>query len=269
MRQAYGSGSFEPEDLAATWLEQLRRWLDEAVSAELPEPNAIVLATADGAGAPGARTVLVKGLDERGLLFFTNLRSRKGRELAVNPRASAVFPWHPIQRQVVVDGLVEPATGGGGGPLLRLATAGLAAGRPGKPPIGARRLTRGARAAARGGCERRPAATGVVGRLLDRAAGGRVLAGPAGPPPRPPAIQGGRRHLDRRAARALVAAARLLQPVLAVGDGLLVAVAPSGRRGRLVGLAVGRGREIAVFLSGLAALSLFGHEPGVPVPMSR
>ena len=111
MRQAYGSGSFEPEDLAATWLEQLRRWLDEAVSAELPEPNAIVLATADGAGAPGARTVLVKGLDERGLLFFTNLRSRKGRELAVNPRASAVFPWHPIQRQVVVDGLVEPATG--------------------------------------------------------------------------------------------------------------------------------------------------------------
>ena len=67
----------------------------------------MVLATADADGRPGARTVLLKGLDERGLVFFTNLRSRKGRELAENPRAALAFSWPSLQRQVVVDGTVE------------------------------------------------------------------------------------------------------------------------------------------------------------------
>jgi len=108
MRRSYRGEPLNESDLAADWLTQLRRWLDEAARAGLPEPNAMVLATAGADGGPGARTVLLKEADERGLAFFTNLGSRKGRELAENPRAALVFPWHPMQRQVVIDGLVEP-----------------------------------------------------------------------------------------------------------------------------------------------------------------
>ncbi len=107
MRRSYRGGSLSESDLASDWLTQLRRWLDEAARAGLPEPNAMVLATAGADGAPGGRTVLLKEADERGLAFFTNLGSRKARELAENPRAALVFPWHPIQRQVVIDGRVE------------------------------------------------------------------------------------------------------------------------------------------------------------------
>ena len=92
-------------DLAPDWLSQFRLWLADA--AELPEPTAMVLATAAADGAPGGRTVLLKGVDERGFAFFTNYGSRKGRELDANPRATLVFPWHPIGRQVIVDGTVE------------------------------------------------------------------------------------------------------------------------------------------------------------------
>ncbi len=95
------------QDLRADWLEQLRAWLQDARTADLSEPEAMVLATADADGRPGARTVLLKGLDERGLVFFSNRGSRKGRELAENPRVAVVFPWYPIRRQVIVDGTVE------------------------------------------------------------------------------------------------------------------------------------------------------------------
>ncbi len=108
MRRDYSDAPLRRTDLAGTWLEQLERWIDEAVRAELPEPNAMVLATADVDGVPSARTVLLKGLNEHGLAFFTNLRSRKGRELDANPRAAAVFPWIDLHRQVIVDGAVEP-----------------------------------------------------------------------------------------------------------------------------------------------------------------
>ena len=108
MRRPYERGQLAEDDLAPTWLEQLHAWLEEAGAAGLPKPNAMVLATAGTDGRPGARTVLLKGLDDRGLAFFTNLRSRKGRELGDNPRAALVFPWSPIERQVVVDGRVEP-----------------------------------------------------------------------------------------------------------------------------------------------------------------
>ena len=108
MRREYAGASLRRADLATTWLEQLERWIDEAVRAELPEPNAMVLATADVDGIPSARTVLLKGLDDHGLTFFTNLRSRKGQELAANARAAVVFPWIELHRQVVVDGAVEP-----------------------------------------------------------------------------------------------------------------------------------------------------------------
>jgi pyridoxamine 5'-phosphate oxidase len=98
----------DERDLAPTWLEQFRGWLEHATSSQLAEPTAMVLATADARGRPSARSVLLKGIDERGFVFYTNLASRKGRELAENPWASLVFPWYELGRQVVVTGSAEP-----------------------------------------------------------------------------------------------------------------------------------------------------------------
>ncbi|HXB16384.1 MAG TPA: pyridoxamine 5'-phosphate oxidase [Solirubrobacteraceae bacterium] len=97
----------DERDLAASWLEQFERWQAEFTAAGAHEPTAMVLATAASDGQPSARTVLLKGVDDRGFEFFTNLDSRKGRELEENPRASLVFPWYELQRQVVVVGAVE------------------------------------------------------------------------------------------------------------------------------------------------------------------
>jgi pyridoxamine 5'-phosphate oxidase len=107
MRREYAAAGLSEADLAADWLGQLRAWLRAAVEVGLPEANAMVVATADAQGRPSARTVLLKGLDERGLVFFTNYRSRKGQEAQANPYDSAVFPWHPMDRQLVVVGAVE------------------------------------------------------------------------------------------------------------------------------------------------------------------
>jgi pyridoxamine 5'-phosphate oxidase len=95
-------------DLAPTWHEQLAAWLVEAEVAAIPEPTAMVLATADANGAPSARTVLLKGLSPDGLVFYTNLDSRKGRDIEANPRAAAVFPWIALGRQVIAGGSVVP-----------------------------------------------------------------------------------------------------------------------------------------------------------------
>ncbi|TML02052.1 MAG: pyridoxamine 5'-phosphate oxidase [Actinobacteria bacterium] len=107
LRRQYEGPPFDVGDLAPTWLEQFQRWLDDAVAATVPEPNAMVVATADPSGAPSARTVLLRGVDERGFAFYTNLESRKGLQALANPRASAVFTWLGLQRQVVVTGAVE------------------------------------------------------------------------------------------------------------------------------------------------------------------
>src|SRR5436305_7410448 len=107
MRQDYLSQELVETDLAEDWPTQFGRWLADAVAGGLPEPNAMVLATADAAGRPSARTVLLKGYDVRGFVFFTNYGSRKGRELSANPYASLVFPWYPLHRQVLVSGPVE------------------------------------------------------------------------------------------------------------------------------------------------------------------
>lgn len=107
MRREYARAGLSESDLAARWLDQFQRWLGEAVAAEIPEPNAMVLGTADPSGRPSARTVLCKGVDQRGFVLFTNLTSRKATEAAANPYASLVFPWHPVGRQVVVAGRVE------------------------------------------------------------------------------------------------------------------------------------------------------------------
>ena len=107
MRLTYTPGHLDLADLEETWLAQLEAWMAEARERKLLEPNAMVVATATADAIPSARTVLLKGLDERGLVFFTNLQSRKGREVAENPRASAVLTWLELQRQVRVEGAVE------------------------------------------------------------------------------------------------------------------------------------------------------------------
>jgi pyridoxamine 5'-phosphate oxidase len=108
MRRVYTAGGLAEGDLAPTWLEQFLTWLHDAETGGVGEPNAMVLATAAPDGRPSARTVLLKGLDERGLRFYSNYDSRKGRELAANPQATLVFPWIDLQRQVIVSGTVTP-----------------------------------------------------------------------------------------------------------------------------------------------------------------
>jgi pyridoxamine 5'-phosphate oxidase len=109
MRRDYTEwGALLEADLAADWTSQFARWFAEATAAGLPEPNAMIVATADAAARPSARTVLLKGYDERGFVFFTNYTSRKGTEALANPAASLVFPWFPMQRQVLIAGAVEP-----------------------------------------------------------------------------------------------------------------------------------------------------------------
>ncbi len=91
-------------------IAEVRRWYDEAVAAGLPEPNAMALATASPDGMPSVRIVLLKGIDDRGLQFFTNYGSRKGRELDANPRAAVTLYWQPLHRAVRAEGAVERLT---------------------------------------------------------------------------------------------------------------------------------------------------------------
>ena len=102
MRRSYELAGLDEDRLEATWLDQFRKWFEEAGG--LREPNAMVLATS----APNARVVLLKGYSERGFVFFTDRSSAKGSELAADPRCSLVFPWHELERQVRVLGRAEP-----------------------------------------------------------------------------------------------------------------------------------------------------------------
>ncbi len=112
MREKYDGDSFDlqPEDLAPGWVPLWQSWFDEAVAAGAPEPNAMVLATVDEIGLPATRTVLCKGLDERGVVFYTNYGSDKARAVEVNPVAAVTFPWIAIHRQVHVRGAVTKVT---------------------------------------------------------------------------------------------------------------------------------------------------------------
>lgn len=106
----YGDNGLEISDLDANPFTQLATWLRAAEDAEIFEPNAMVLSTADAEGAVSSRTVLLKGLDDSGLEFVTNYQSRKGRALAEHPAVSVVFPWYSMKRQVIVYGTAERAT---------------------------------------------------------------------------------------------------------------------------------------------------------------
>jgi pyridoxamine 5'-phosphate oxidase len=106
MRRTYGLGELLEGQMAPDPIKQFETWLQQARDAGLAEPNAMVLATADRDGRPSARTVLLKRVDERGFVFYTNQQSRKADDLADNPRCALVFPWHAMERQVRVEGTV-------------------------------------------------------------------------------------------------------------------------------------------------------------------
>jgi pyridoxamine 5'-phosphate oxidase len=175
LRRDYRSRVLREEDLAPTWVEQFDRWFADAVAAELPEPNAVILATADADGAPDARIVLVKGYDASGFVFATGYASTKGAQLAVNPRAALVFPWHALQRQVRVVGRVER--------VGDTASDGLWDPRPRAAQLAAVASVQSTTVASREELEERV-------RLLDEETG-------SGPVPRPP-IWGGYRVLPER-----------------------------------------------------------------------
>jgi pyridoxamine 5'-phosphate oxidase len=108
LRQEYETMPLDVGDLAPEPIEQVERWLARWLEVAPNEPTAMVLATADATGRPSARNVLLRTIDERGLTFFTSYMSNKGRDLAVNPQASALFSWVPLLRQIHIGGDVDP-----------------------------------------------------------------------------------------------------------------------------------------------------------------
>jgi pyridoxamine 5'-phosphate oxidase len=107
LRAEYALGGLHESDLAPDPVAMFRAWMTDAVRSGMHEPNAMVVSTVSADGLPSSRMVLLKGVDERGFRFFTNLGSRKGAELSANHNCSLLFPWHPLERQVRVDGIAE------------------------------------------------------------------------------------------------------------------------------------------------------------------
>ena len=110
LRQDYELKTLDEGHVDRDPLKQFGVWMVEAIHAQVPEPTAMTLATSDAKGRPSARIVLLKGLDARGFVFFTNYASRKGRELAANPQAALTFMWKELERQVRIEGRVEKVT---------------------------------------------------------------------------------------------------------------------------------------------------------------
>jgi pyridoxamine 5'-phosphate oxidase len=104
LRTDYESEGLSETRIEADPLTQFRRWLDEAIEAGVPEPNAMAVSSVDSSGRPSARIVLLRGLDEQGFVFYTNYESRKGQQLAANPFAALTFFWAPLHRQVRIEG---------------------------------------------------------------------------------------------------------------------------------------------------------------------
>jgi len=107
LRKNYTFGQLSETEVSPNPLDLFQVWFDQAVKAECPEPNSMTLATADSAGNPSARIVLLKGADSAGFTFFTNYESQKGKELAARPHAALLFHWHELERQVRIKGVVE------------------------------------------------------------------------------------------------------------------------------------------------------------------
>jgi len=107
LRKSYERAELDEQHADDSPLRQFQRWLQEALAAELPEPNAMTLATVGADGRPSTRIVLIKGCDERGIVWYTNYDSRKGRELAVHPYAALQFHWVELERVVRIEGPVD------------------------------------------------------------------------------------------------------------------------------------------------------------------
>lgn len=107
LRKTYARGSLTKSAVNSDPILQFQNWMAEALDAEVPEPNAMTLATAGADGKPSARIVLIKGVDARGFVFFTNYESRKGLDLEANPQAALLFHWIELERQVRIEGRVE------------------------------------------------------------------------------------------------------------------------------------------------------------------
>lgn len=107
LRQEYADGDLDVSSVSDCPYEQFAVWFQQASSAELIEPNAMVLATVSAHGHPTQRTVLLKYFDKQGFVFFTNYGSRKSRQIQQNPQVSISFPWYPLQRQVEISGRAE------------------------------------------------------------------------------------------------------------------------------------------------------------------
>ena len=108
LRREYTKGGLEREQLNENPIEQFKLWMQQTIDAKIPDPNAMTIATVDASGQPSQRIVLLKHLDEKGFVFYTNLQSRKAQELKQNPKISLHFPWYFLERQVKVCGVVEP-----------------------------------------------------------------------------------------------------------------------------------------------------------------
>ena len=107
LRQEYTRAGLKESDADPSPIEQFRRWFEDALAADLHEPNAMTLATATPDGRPSARIVLLKGFDEQGFVFYTNYEGRKSRELEINPYCALVFYWGELERQVRIEGRVS------------------------------------------------------------------------------------------------------------------------------------------------------------------
>jgi hypothetical protein len=176
--------------LPADPMDLFAAWMDDVLAAGLPEPTAMALATVSAQGQPRARMVLLKAYDDRGFAFYTNRTSRKGSDLAAMPRASLLFPWYAIQRQVIVEGRVTQLTVEQSEPYFHAQAARLPARGLGQLPVRGHRLAgrtgrpvRGAGAALAGGDA--GADAGLLGRIPGRAGRHRVLARPGVPDARP------------------------------------------------------------------------------------
>ena len=107
LRKSYERAELDEGAAPERPLTQFEAWLQQAIAAQVPEPNAMTLATVDANGRPSTRVVLIKGVDERGLVWYSNFNSRKGQQLAANPAAALQFHWVELERVVRIEGLVE------------------------------------------------------------------------------------------------------------------------------------------------------------------
>ena len=106
-RKNYKLDSLSKEEVDENPISQFKKWMNEAISFKITEPNAMTLATATPDGVPSARVLLLKSFDNKGFVFYTNYESRKAKELAKNPHACIVFDWHIMERQIIIEGVVK------------------------------------------------------------------------------------------------------------------------------------------------------------------